>query len=184
MALSVRKLALPLLFSLAYAFNALKKEVAAGIGSAKVHADITSKATTQTDDYTAASTPDIVTSANASSLPTSIALVNECKAVFNRHVADDLAHKVGTSPAIATADASVAGTVTSVIALVNATKAAFNTHIGSTTYHYAADGTNTIATADATDQTTANALANAIKTALNAHIQLGLATPSLKLIPA
>jgi hypothetical protein len=184
MALPVRKLALPLLFSLAYAFNALKKEVAAGIGSAKVHADVTSKPTTQTDDFTAASTPDIAASANASNLATSVTLANEIKAIYNRHVADDLAHKVGTSPAIATADASVAGTVTTVIALVNATKAAFNTHIASTTYHYAADGTNSVATADATDQTSANALANALKTALNAHIQLGLATPSLKLLPA
>lgn len=184
MALSVRRQVLPLLINLVSAFNALKKEVAGGVGSAKAHADITSKMATSTHDYLVLSTPDIVGSANATDLATSVALANECKAVYNRHVADDVAHKVGTSPAVSTADASVAGTVTSVVALVNAVKAAYNTHIASTTYHYVADGTNAIATADATDQTTANALANAIKTALNAHIQLSLATPSITIVGA
>lgn len=56
-----------------------------------------------------------------------------------------------------------------VIARANALKALYVAHIASTAKHIAADATNTIAAADATDQATANTLLNEIKTDLNAH---------------
>ena len=88
----------------------------------------------------------------------------------------------GTAPHAKT-DAALSGqailapaTLADVQTSANALKVAFNTHIaevGTTSAagaHLAADATNTVATANATDQTTSNALLNALNTALNAHL--------------
>jgi len=56
------------------------------------------------------------------------------------------------------------------IAMVNDVKAQYNAHCADgTTAHTIADSTNTVATADATDEATAYALANALKAAYEAH---------------
>src|SRR4051812_44308572 len=121
MAYTTRKLILPIVFALAKAFNAFKKEVSLGVATAKVHADITSKPGTDTNEFSPTRAQDAIASANASDLATSVTLVNEIKAVLNRHYADTNAHKVAFA-AIATADATDLATGET---LANAIKASY-----------------------------------------------------------
>lgn len=110
-----------------------------------------------------------VQSANASDLATSLVLVNELKALYEFHLDDDLAHKVkDPAPALVLAtDLATAQT------LANAIKTDYETHRASTTYHYTADATNTIAAANASDQGTLNTLLNELKTDIGAHLIAG-----------
>jgi hypothetical protein len=62
-----------------------------------------------------------------------------------------------------------------VIANANALKALYNAHRQQTSKHIAADATNVVTSADATDQTTANTLLNEIKTDMIAHQALAAA---------
>jgi hypothetical protein len=120
-----------------------------------------------------------VTSANASSLATSLTLVNEILEIYKFHMADTLAHKV---VGVALASYDKATDLTSAMARANDVKAKMNVHIASTTYHYNADATNAIAAADATDQSSLNTLLNEIKTDLNAHMASGPACASYRLV--
>ncbi|NUP13763.1 MAG: hypothetical protein HOW73_47610 [Polyangiaceae bacterium] len=94
---------------------------------------------------------------------------------------DMLKTKVGTifhadaSTAIATLP--VASDLPSVIARANAIKATYNAHIASACNattgvgaHIAADATNVVSSANASDQATANTLLNEIKADYNTHI--------------
>lgn len=115
-----------------------------------------------------------ITTANATDLASSIALVNALKASYNAHCASACDATSGQGAHIsadATNPTSVvdATDLTSVEALANDLKAKFNAHIASATFHASADSTNTVSAAAATDQTTSNTLANALKTAMNAH---------------
>lgn len=162
MSVVIRRLRPNALWALVTAFNAFRKEKAAA--DSKVHASITSQLSGS--ESAPVATSEAIASANASDLATSITLVNEIKTVYNRHLADDGAHKA-TSTAISTADASDLATGQT---LANEIKTAYETHRASTTYHYTADGTNTIAAANATDQSSLNTLLNELKTDINAHI--------------
>jgi hypothetical protein len=121
-----------------------------------------------------------VTAANASSLATSITLANDVMGVYLFHLADTLGHKVD-DPAPALVKATSLATA---ITLANAIKSDYNTHRASTTYHYTADATNTITSADATDQTSLNTLLNELKTDINAHMASGPAAASIRLVDA
>jgi IS5 family transposase len=121
-----------------------------------------------------------IASANASDLPTSIALVNELMGWYLFHLADTLAHKVaGTPPAMVKAS-----DLATAITLANAIKADYGTHIASTTVNYAADATNTIAAANASDQGTLNTLLNELKTDMQAHAASGPSGKSVRLVGA
>lgn len=124
-----------------------------------------------------------VVKANASSLATSIALVNEIKAVCNVHFRDKSAHSSVFTALITTPDAIDLATG---ITLGNAIKAAYNTggHINTASIHFNADATNTISAANATDQTSLNTLLNELKTDINAHIANGLAGDHLEFVDA
>lgn len=115
---------------------------------------------------------NLVTTANASSESTSVALANALKAAYNLHRARTDVHLAadGTN-AVSSADAT---NLASAQTLLNEIKTDFNAHIASATFHRSADSLNTISTADASDQGTANALANALKAAFNRHIQMGV----------
>lgn len=177
MAITVRKLSDDIVFGIAAQWNTRSRDLATALS--KPHADITSVSTTAAGDYKApTSTPDIIASANASSLGTSVTLVNEIKAVLNRHYADDLAHKA-TNTAISTADATDLATG---ITLANAIKSSYETHRASTGKHYTADSTNTISSSDASDQSSLNTLLNELKTDLNAHIQTAPLSQSINLV--
>lgn len=122
-----------------------------------------------------------ISAANASSLATSLTLVNQILFVYKFHMADTLAHKV---TGVALASYASATDLTSAIARANDIKAKYNTHIASTTFHYNADSTNTISSADATDQSSLNTLLNELKTDINAHMASGPAGKSLRLVDA
>lgn len=114
-----------------------------------------------------------VSAANATDLPTSIALANNIRQVLNQHMADSVSHVVidATNP-VTTAVASDLATTE---ALLNASKTAFNAHIALAAAHVFVDAINTVATANATDLASSETLANAMKAAINLH--LGSAPP-------
>jgi len=177
MAVQVPKFGRVAAFLVVTQFNALKRELNSLLSSPKAHADITSKASS-VDPEAPTATANIVTAADGAGTPAgTIALANDILTKYFTHLADSVAHKIADPP-----PALVACTdLTTAIALLNAIKADYNTHRASTTYHYAADSTNSVATADATDQASADTLGNDIKAKFNAHIQLALATPSITL---
>jgi hypothetical protein len=127
-----------------------------------------------------------VTAASATDLPTSIASVNQSRAVYEFHRVDTLAHAnadttnsmvLGPCVDLATAEA-----------LANQIKTKFNAHLTQATVHYNNDGVNAVVAANATDLGTLQTLANAIKSALNAHMGAASAptnvAPSLRLVSA
>lgn len=153
----------PVLRAICDAHNDLKGQIGAG---SSFHLD----ASEQT-----------VGATNASDLPTSLVLTNQILWVYKFHMADTCAHKVA---GVALASYANAPDLATAITRANDVKAKFNTHIASTSFHYNADSTNTIATTNASDQTTLNALLNAIKTAINAHMASAPAAKSLRLVDA
>lgn len=147
------------------AFNGLKAQVGAG---AFFHLD--------KGEYAAAS-------ATASSLDTSVTRTRECVSLFKTHFADTLGHKV-VDPNAGLAALTVAGVYDLATAIVaaNAIKAAYNLHRASTTFHYNADATNTVTSADASDQTSLNTLVNELVVDFTAHIASGPTAPSIRVV--
>ncbi len=128
-----------------------------------------------------------VTAAAATNLATSITLANNLKKVLNRHMADGLdafgcgCHTVAdTTNVVTTADAATL--LAEVQTLLNAIKTKFNAHLTQSGVHPNNDGTNTEATANATDQTTANALAISLKAKINAHMASANAGHGIRLV--
>lgn len=140
----------------------------AGVVASNFHRDTTSVVSTGSFTDPVATTLS-VTAANASDLATSLTLLIQIDAAFRTMIADDNAHKVKDTIVPANAQTTIVDLASAQTA-ANDIKAKFNTHIASTTFHYTADATNTIAAANASDQTTLNTLLNAMKTAINAHI--------------
>lgn len=153
---------------------------AAGVRGSLFHADVTSDTSGSFSAPTA--TAATVASANGSDLATSLTLVNDIRARWLQHRADDLAHKVADgTPALT---APVATDLATAITLANELKADYGTHVGSTTYHYTADATNTIAAVDATNLASLQTLINELKGDFNAHIISAPTGQSIKLIEA
>lgn len=180
MALTVRRIDTVVAFALAAAFNLFKREVAESL-STLPHCDITSKPLS--GDYMApTATPDIVLNDDAVDLTGVKLIANEAKAVYNRHIADAVAHKAAdTSNAVSTAAATDQTTANT---LLNAIKTKLNLHLTQSGVHFTNDGTNTISASNASDLATSVTLANAVKAALNAHIQFGFTSPSLNIVAA
>lgn len=175
MAINVRNAANVVIPNLVAQFNKFKK-IYTETETTYPHADITS---TTSGAYTAlVSTAAIMSSATASDLPTVIVRANEAKAVLNVHLVDALAHKAADT-VIATADASDQTTANT---LLNAIKAKLNTHDASTTYHFTADATNTVAAADASNLGTSITLANELFTDINAHIQFAIDVDTINIV--
>jgi len=183
MAYHVRRLKADAAFAVAKAMKQILKDINAAI-TPKVHADTTSKPTGGDHFDPTAPAALAVTAANGAG--TLAALQTLCLDIYNvylTHLADDNAHKVA-DPAPALTKPSTASTLGDLQTFLNAVKADYNTHIGSTTYHGVADVTNGLASADATNQASADTLANEIKTDLNAHILLALTKEGIKLVSA
>ncbi len=119
----------------------------------------------------------IVTAAAATTLGTSLTLVNQLLGVYAFHMADTLAHKVA---GVALASYAPASSLATAITRANDIKSKYNTHRASTTYHYLADSTNVIAAADASDQGTLNTLLNELKADLNLHMASGVSAKSIR----
>ena len=175
MAFLVRKIPENVVYALAAAWNAKQEASVASF----FHADITQKTSGQFQAPTVAN--DSIGSANASDLATSLTLVNETKAVMNRHFADSFAHNTAVSAAVTTATATDLATA---ITLGNALKAAFNTHRAAANVHFTNDGTNAVASTDATDQSSLNTLLNEMKGDFNAHLISAPTGSMIRLIPA
>jgi hypothetical protein len=163
MAFTVRKVTDALVQTLVAAWNHRQEAAVASF----FHYDITQ---ITSGDYMAPTvTNDVTTTAAAAAtdLTTSLVLVNAELAVINRHFADTRAHDTAVTAAIDTAAATDLATG---ITLGNAIKAEYNVHLSESNVHPNNDGTNTIAAADATNQTTLNTLINEIRTDAAAHI--------------
>lgn len=163
MALTVRKTPDALVFALVQAWNRKQEASVASF----FHADVTQ---ITTGDYQSPTiTNDTVTAANGTDLATNITLVNNMKAVMNRHFVDPRAHNTAVTTAVTTANATDQATA---ITLANALKAAYNTggHINASNVHFTNDGTNTISAANATDLATLQTLNNEMKGDFNAHV--------------
>jgi hypothetical protein len=145
------------------------------------HADITQKTSGYFASPTVAS--DTVTAATATDLATSLVLVNQIKAVLDRHFVDTLAHDTAVSATITIADATDLATA---ITLANNLKDMYTTggHVDASNVHFNDDSTNVVTNADATDQTTLNTLVNEIKGDVNAHITSAPIGSMVQLVPA
>lgn len=167
MAIEVTKVPEALVFALAAAHNKGQVEAV----TTEFHADVTSL--TDREDYrNPVATAATVTSANASTTPTAVALVNELLHKMNLHFADLLAH-VAEDVAIDEAECTDEATA---IALVNILSTAYNDHLvlgsGSDEYqiHYNDDETNTDGSSTASNAGTLYTRANNLKAKFNAHI--------------
>jgi hypothetical protein len=145
------------------------------------HADITQK--TSGGDFAPLVASDTIGSANATDLATSLVLVNDIRAVTNRHFVDPRAHNTAVTTPTTLADAT---DLTTAVALANDIKSLYNTggHVNGSNIHFTNDATNTISAANATDQTTLNTLANELKTDINAHIISAPLGSMIQLVPA
>lgn len=134
------------------------------------HADATALKPTGSfqDPLTFGVTAFSVASASASNAATLLTRTLELKALYARHVADKIGHKVADTANVVSA--ATPTDTTTCITFLNELKADYNTHRASTTYHYNADSTNTITSADATDEASAITLCNEIATDLVAHV--------------
>jgi hypothetical protein len=175
MAYEIRKTNDTLTHALVAAHNLRQEESVASF----FHADTTQKTSGQFENPVV--TDDLVTAADGSSEATNITLVNEIKAVLNRHFADTFAHDSAVSAAVATADADDEATS---VTLANALKAAYNTHLTASNVHFNNDGDNAVAAADATDTASVSTLINEMKDDLNAHIVDAPAGAMIRVIPA
>lgn len=123
-----------------------------------------------------------VTTANASDLATSLALLHALLYAYYRHIADALAHTAAdtTNTMSGTASGYVDYVVDldTAVEIANDLKAAYNAHRSQSGVHPTNDSGRQITSADATDQSSLNTLLNEIKTDLNAHMAQGLSTPS------
>jgi hypothetical protein len=126
-------------------------------------------------------TDAVIATANASNEATLVALCKDIRVMIITHGKDSVGHKVADT-VIQAAVATEPSATASCITFLNAAKAAWAVHIASTTYHYNADATNTIAAADATDEASAITLATEMKTDVNAHLANGLAGYSIRMV--
>lgn len=128
-----------------------------------------------------------VSTANASTEETAVALANALKAAYNTHVASLLSATTGQGAHMGDASAGAVATANatneaSAITLANAIKAAYNTHRASAVFHNTADSTNAVSSADATDTASLYTLLNEIKTDLNAHFAGAFASQALEIV--
>lgn len=128
-----------------------------------------------------------ISTADASDLPTVVALANAVKAAYNTHCASACSATTGQGAHIAadaanTVAAADATDQTSANTLLNEIKADYNTHRASTSFHASADSTNAIAAADATDLASSVTLANELKTDINLHFARAFTHQALALV--
>ena len=164
------------------------------------HADQTS--ITASDAFIAPSSSVLqITAINAVDLSTCITLMSALVGTMSFHMKDGIAsdvygagaHRISDLvnaallPVQYVATGAAAADLAAVVSGANSLKSAINAHFVMVTpsaVHFTNDGTNTIATANATVLSDSILLLNAIKTAVNAHIQSGPTTPMIKIVNA
>lgn len=198
MAITVRRVDPAATFMLALAHNLLCA-TSTNVGSL-FHGDRTS--TTTTDQWLTGSTTALtVTAANATDLPSCITLVNNIRSVCVVHFADGIstdpysagAHKIPDTVdapllgLLVTATGNTSTDTAAVVAAANLHKSTINSHLtqaSPSAVHFTNDGTNTIATTNASDLPSSITLLNAIKSALNAHMGSAPTNPMLRIVNA
>ena len=199
MAITTRRVAETLgWITVAKAHNLLCAQTA--LVGALFHADQTS--TTSGDSFINPSSAVLtIPAANASDLPSCITLMNQLIGTLGVHMKDGIAqdlysagaHKISDAVNAALLPASYALTgvgatdLAAVVAGANALKSTLNAHfvmVAPSAVHFTNDGTNTVATANATVLADSIILLNAIKTAVIAHIASAPTTPMIKIVNA
>ncbi len=146
----------------------LVNEIKDEINNQDFHGDTTSLDIDARDPNNPTAAALQVTAADSdATLPVAITLVNQLQAVINLHFADDLSHDTAVSAQDAT---PVAVDLATAQTLATALKAAFNTHLTEANVHFVDDATNTVTSADATNQATLDTLIDEMKADVNAHI--------------
>lgn len=173
MSMIVRKGSADVLAAVVDQLNKLRE---LSVGS-NFHVTKTSKPAPDTDPPTESALQ--VTAPNATDLATSLVLIADIAAVYNKHAVDALAHNTAVSPALSSPAATDLGTAQT---LANEIKGDLNTHLAAANVHFNNDGTNSITSPDASSQGTLNTLLNEIKTDLNAHINGSLGGASIQLV--
>lgn len=134
-----------------------------------------------------------ITAANASSLDTSLTLVNQiAQALYGQysgatqpypgHLLDTLAHVAADTANVRAAPKAT--DLTTAITLANEIKVDLNAHLTQSGVHLNPDATNTISSTNASDQGTLNTLLNEIKVDLNLHMADAVTGASLRAITA
>lgn len=174
MAISVRKNVSEAIIAIAYALNSSQLDFTQAQADGYFHQDATQTTNGPLFDVSQVVLTNVtVTAANASSLSTSLTLVNQLYGIMNLHFSDGEVHKKADLVNLPSADgyANLAAVdLPSAIVLVNALKVLFNKHLTQSGVHLTNDAVNTVNTTNATDQTSVNNLANQMKTSLNAHM--------------
>lgn len=146
------------------AHNALKVQIGAG---SKYHLDAS----------------ELIPVAGApSGLPACLVTLKNLIACYIFHAADLLALKVADAGSLPLPTDPVDLTTANTAA--NLLKTFHGTHIASTTIHYNADSTNTITSANATDQGSLETLLAELLTDFTAHIANAPSAPSLRTVAA
>jgi len=133
-----------------------------------------------------------VQSADASSLATSLTLVNELCSLWQKtsggfpgHINDDLAHVAkDTTNTLDLGGALTypALTLAQAIANANALYTAYNAHLSQSGVHQNNDGTNTASSSSATDQSSLNTRLNDLKSKFNSHLANATPAGALRLV--
>lgn len=125
-----------------------------------------------------------ITTANASSEATSIALCRALLVSYLAHRTDLLGHEAAdTTNTVASLESEVVSLATAITA-ANQLKAAYNAHRSQSGVHPNNDSGHAVAAANATDQSSLNTLLNEMKGDFNAHIADGMVTPSWRVTDA
>jgi len=174
MAITVRRVETALSRASALSQNKLARAVVEQL-STYPHADASAR-TSSEGTVTVLS----VTTADATTPATTIALANACKIVWNEHLRDagaatnswGGAHKAeDTANDVTTAEATDQTTANT---LLNALKSAFNAHMSQAGVHFTNDSTYSVTAANATDEGSSQTLATEIKARINSHIAFAL----------
>jgi hypothetical protein len=130
-----------------------------------------------------------ISAADATTVPTVIALANAIRASYVLHIASVVSATTGQGAHIAADEtnvlvAPVATDQDTANTLLNDVKAKYNAHRVLTSSHPVADATNAIAAADATDAASSYTLANELKADLNLHYAGALGATATLVVPA
>lgn len=123
-----------------------------------------------------------VTATNGVDLATSLALVNQMKAVYEFHRKDTVVHAAADTTNVESVTNGV--DLATGIALANDLKAQYNAHLSQMSVHDNNDGANSVGAANATDLASLETLVNQMKTKLNAHMAAALGGQSLRVVAA
>lgn len=130
-----------------------------------------------------------ITTPDATTAPTGLALAIALRAIYVTHCASACSATTGIGCHIAadatnTLSVAVPTNEASSILTANELKAKFNLHCVSLSFHASADSASAVATADATDEASLWVLLNALKAKFNTHFAGALTSANLAVVAA